>query len=178
MAKSLRPDIAGAKRKMRVKFHGAREIERLAEHLWKGETVERMTTGVYGDGTRMGLIVLTGRRLLFIQDGVVYKKSQDFPLDEVTSVQWSSGLLLGAIRIVASGNITEITNVNKDDGKEIVDIVRALIGAPQATLNLTAAVAGQPDPIAQIRQLGELREAGVLSQEEFEAKKAELLRRL
>jgi hypothetical protein len=34
------------------------------------------------------------------------------------------------------------------------------------------------DVVEQIRQLGELRDAGLLTQEEFEAKKAELLSRM
>jgi hypothetical protein len=38
--------------------------------------------------------------------------------------------------------------------------------------------AGDPDPIAKIRELGELRETGLITDEEFEAKKAELLDRL
>ena len=175
MAETLRPDIAAAKSKMRVKLGGGREIKRLTEHLWEAETVERMTTGAYGNGT--GLIVLTDRRLLFVQDGVMSKKSEDFPLDKVSSVQWGSGMMLGAITIFASGNKSEIKNVNKDDGKEIVDLVRARLSAPKAD-PAAAAGAPQPDIIGQIKQLGELKEAGVLSQEEFDAKKSELLRRL
>lgn len=174
MAEDLRSDIAAAKSSMRVKLGGGREIKRLPEHLWEGETVERMTTGAYGNGT--GLIVLTDRRLLFVQDGMMSKRSEDFPLDKVSSVQWGSGLLLGAVTIFASGNKTEIKNVNKDDGKEIVDLVRARLSAPKPPA--TATSAGQPDIIGQIKQLGELKDAGVLSEEEFEAKKGELLRRL
>jgi hypothetical protein len=34
------------------------------------------------------------------------------------------------------------------------------------------------DPIAVLRQLGELRDAGVLDEEEFQTKKAEILRRI
>ncbi len=175
MAEDLRPDIVAAKSKMRVKLGGGREIKRLSEHLWEGETVERMTTGAYGNGT--GLIVLTDRRMLFVQDGVMSKRSEDFPLEKVSSVQWSSGLMLGTITIFASGNKTEIKNVNKDDGKEIVDVLRARVSVPKAEPP-TAAGTAHTDIIGQIKQLGELKEAGVLSQEEFEAKKAELLRRL
>lgn len=71
----------------------------------------------------------------------------------------------GAITIFASGNKTEIKNVNKDDGKEIVDLVRARLSAPNAA-PLAATVAAQPDLIGQIKQHGEqLMAAGVLSQE-------------
>ena len=38
--------------------------------------------------------------------------------------------------------------------------------------------AAADDPIVLLRRLGELRDAGIVTQEEFEAKKTELLRRL
>lgn len=171
----LRPDIATAKERMRVKFGGGREIKRLTEHLWEGETVHQMTTGAYGKGT--GLVVLTDRRLLFVQDGVMSKTSEDFPIAKISSVQWSSGMVMGSIVIFASGNKSEIKNVSKDDGKEMVDKIRHRISAPAPSTSSTSAVASA-DPIEQLGKLGELRDAGVVTTEEFEAKKAELLRRL
>jgi hypothetical protein len=41
-----------------------------------------------------------------------------------------------------------------------------------------AAPSAAPDIMGQLRQLGELRDAGVLTTEEFELKKADLLSRL
>ena len=52
-----------------VKFGGGREIKRLTEYLWEGEQVERMTAGAYGKGT--GLVILTDRRLLFLQHEIM-----------------------------------------------------------------------------------------------------------
>lgn len=179
----LRPDIAAAKSKMRVKFGGGREIKRLVTHLWEGEEVRWMTTGYYGKGN--GLIVLTDRRLLFVMDGVMSKQTEDFPLDKISSVQWNSGLAMGTIIVFASGNKAEIKNVQKDDGKQITDLIRArLSGGPDALAS--PQVATQPavtvptavDPIAQLRQLGELRDAGILTEDEFASKKAEILARM
>lgn len=39
--------------------------------------------------------MLTDRRLLFVQDGLTSKTTEDFPMDKVSSVQWSSGMLVG-----------------------------------------------------------------------------------
>ena len=171
----LRPDIATAKSKMRVKWGGGREIKRLTSYLWEGETVDQMTTGAYGNGT--GLVVLTDRRLLFVQDGLMSKTSEDFPIDKVSSVQWTSGMLMGAIVIFASGNKAEIKNIVKDDGKEIVDKIRHRISSPIPAPAPTGSALAD-DPIEQLRKLGELRDAGVVTPEEFEAKKTELLSRL
>jgi hypothetical protein len=171
----LRADIAAAKNKMRVKVGGGREVKRLTRHLWEGETVELMTTGMYGSGN--GLVVLTDRRLLFVHEGLMSQTTEDFPMDKVSSVQWQSGLMSGEIVIFASGNKSEIKAVNKDDGKQMVDAIRGRISA-QGAAPTAAAPAPPPDPIAQLKQLGELREAGILTDEEFESKKADLLKRM
>jgi hypothetical protein len=171
----LRPDIAAAKAKMRVKLGAGREIKRLPEHLWEGEQVERMTTGAYGRGT--GLVILTDRRLVFLQHGIVSQTTEDFPLDKVSSIQWSSGMMLGTVTVFASGNKAVITNVNKADGKEIVDLIRHRLSekTPQPA---PAGAGGVEDVYEQLRKLGELHSAGVLTDEEFNKKKADLLGRL
>lgn len=174
----LRADIAAAKGKMRVKLGAGREIKRLTNYLWEGETVDQMTTGTYGKGT--GLVVLTDRRLLFVQDGIMSQTSEDFPIDKVSSVQWASGMVMGKVTIFASGNKSEITNVNKEDGKEIVDKIRHVLSAPREQTPPAPAASPHPaaDPIEQLKRLGELRDAGVLTPEEFDAKKADLLGRM
>lgn len=180
MADELREDIAAARSKMRVKSGGGREIKKLIEHLWEGESVDRMTTGLYGNGT--GLLVLTDRRLLFVKDGMMSKTTEDFPLSKVSSIQWSSGMLLGTITVFASANKVEIKNVDKGDGKELVDVIRARIApgadAPPPAAPAEPAAAAGPDLIDQIKRLGELHDAGILTDEEFSTKKAELLARM
>lgn len=172
-----RADIAAAKARMRVSLGGGREIKRLPEHLWEGETVQSMTTGTYGKGT--GLVVMTDRRLLFVQDGIMSKTTEDFPYSKISSVSWNSGMMLGTVVVFASGNKAEITNVNKDDGKAMVDALRArLADSPSVVAGPVATAPGQPDVMEQLKKLGDLRDAGILSEEEFSAKKAELLARL
>ncbi|MGH3938930.1 MAG: PH domain-containing protein [Pseudonocardiaceae bacterium] len=195
----LRADIAAAAARMSVKIGSKREIRKLVEHLWEGEGVQRMTSGVYGSG--MGLVVLTDRRLFFLKDGWMSQTSEDFPLERVSSIQWSAGVIQGSIVVFASGNKAEIKNVAKSDGKDIVDLVRAQLSGQTAARQLIQQTAihtppAQPsdsspryqasdktitDPdtiIRQLRQLGELRDAGVVTPEEFNSKKAELLARL
>jgi Bacterial PH domain/Short C-terminal domain len=172
----LRPDIAAAKAKMRVKVGGGREIKRLTEYLWEGEQVERMTTGTYGKGT--GLVILSDRRLLFVQNGIMSQTTEDFPLDKVSSIQWSSGMMFGTITVFASGNKAVITSVQKADGKEIVDLIRHRLSDKTLQAAPAATGGGGQDVYEQLRKLGELHTAGVLTDEEFEKKKAELLGRL
>jgi hypothetical protein len=185
MAESLRSDIQAAKDKMQTRFGAGREMKRLVSHLWEGELVELMAAGTYGAG--QGLVVLTDRRLLFVMDGLTRQTIEDFPMDKISSVQWSSGMVMGTLTIFASGNKADIEQVNKKDGKQIADAVRgrlALPGqrpaAPQHAVHLPVAAppVGGPDVYEQLRKLGELRELGVVTPEEFESKKRELLARI
>jgi predicted Zn-dependent peptidase len=45
----------------------------------------------------------------------------------------------------------------------------------QSAPSPASAPSGQPDYIAELKQLAELRDAGVITEEEFEAKKQQLL---
>jgi len=168
----LREDIAAARKQMRVKLGGGREIKKLLDHLWEGEVVHRMTTGTYGSGT--GLLVLTDRRLLFVKDGIMSKTTEDFPLSKVSSIQWSSGMTMGTVVVFASGNKAEIKNVQKDDGKAIVDLIRSRLteGLPSTSAPSTEAGASDVD---QLVRLAELHGRGVLSDQEFAAAKAKVL---
>jgi len=87
--------------------------------------------------------------------------------------------MLSSIKIHASGNISEVTHVNKGDGKRFVEEVRAALTAARGNPAPVAAVQeASPDPADQLRKLGELREAGLLTDEEFAAKKQQLLDRM
>jgi hypothetical protein len=182
-ADPLRPDIEAALSKMSYKAGSKREVKRLADHLWHDEHVSLITGGTYGPGT--GIVVLTDRRLFFLKDGVMSKTSEDFPLDKISSVQWSTGMLLGKITVFASGNKAEITNVQKADGKAITDAVRARLAggssskaAPSEPASAPATAASTDDVYERLRKLGDLRDAGILTDEEFAAKKQVLLEQL
>ena len=66
-----------------------------------------MKPGSVIDGERWGeahaLVVLTDRRLLFVQDAKLSKTTEDFPFSRITSVAWQSGVMYGTIKIMAAG---------------------------------------------------------------------------
>ena len=173
----LRADIWAAKARMMSTFGARRELKKLMTHLWHDELVREMTAGFYGKG--MGLVVLTDRRLMFIKDGITKRINEDFPLDKISSAQWSSGLLVGTITVFTSGNKAEIANVNKRDGKRIVDTLRERLSAgSKEAVTIADPVEKAPDGFDQIRKLAELRDAGILTPEEFHSKKTDILGRM
>ena len=186
----LRPDIAEAAGRMDTQMGAKREIRSLETQLWEGEQVQHLASGLYAGGT--GLVALTDRRLLFYMDGRMKKASEDFPLEKISSVQWTSGMMLGSLTIFASGNKAEITNMSKVGGKLIADIIRNRLtlhppapaaqppAAPPvpAPVQTLAPASGEGDVFEALEKLGKLRDAGIVTAAEFEAKKAELLARI
>jgi hypothetical protein len=85
------------------------------------------------------------------------------------------GLLRGVARTaVVAGTATAVSNrVSRRQGERWAQ-QEAQGGYYEAPAQPAAAPAG-PDPIEQLKELGELRDKGVLTEEEFAAQKAKLL---
>lgn len=168
-----------AEEKLNMKLGVRKELRKLTELLGEDEEVLNLARGQY-DG-KTGLVVVTDRRVLFTEQGLMRARLEDFPYDKVSSVQTGSGVVGGALTIFVSGNKAEIKDVYpKQRAREIGDYIRDRIGSsakPAATAAMPPAGATD-NPMQQLKQLGELRDAGLLTPEEFETKKAELLARM
>jgi hypothetical protein len=171
---TLRPDIQAAADRMASKFGARREIRRLGEYLWEGETVQHLAGGAYGGG--LGVLALTDRRLLFLRDGWVNKTTEDFPIEKISSVEWRSGFSQGTLTVYASGNKAEIKQIINPDGKSIADAIRArLTGSPPVGPAASAVRPSMEGIGDQLTTLWNLVQAGALTRGEFEAAKAQLL---
>lgn len=163
----MRDDINAAAGRMNWKLGSRREIKKLPDHLHDGETVQELACGQYGGGT--GLLALTSERIIFLREGWIGAAHEDFMLHRVTSVGFKSTFGSGKVTIHASGNTVDIESVVSDDGKRFAAAAREVLSRPADS------APAQDDPLERLKKLGELRDAGVISPEEFEQKKAELL---
>jgi hypothetical protein len=166
-----------AKDKLAYQMGVKKELRNLLGLLYEQELVVNLARGSY-DG-KQGLVVVTDRRVLFLSEGIGRHKLEDFPYDKVNSVQSEKGMVNGGLKIFASGNAAVIENVYpKERAPEIGDYVRSRLHKAAPEPIATVAPAAAADPMEQIRKLGELRDAGVLTTEEFDQKKRELLERI
>jgi hypothetical protein len=154
-----------------------KELAYLPTALFDGETVENLAVGDYKDRMGKGLLVLTDRRLLFIESsGFMATKMnvEDFALDRITSIRHQLGGGSGTIEVFVSGNNAKIESVMpKERVEEISGMIRTRINAGSNAPSTPVA-----DPSAQMTQLKALLDAGVLTQDEFDAKKSEILSRM
>ncbi len=138
--------------------------------------------------------VLTDERVIF-RTGVLSKRGVEIPLGRINNINFGQGVwerVIGAgdLEIESAGRDgqSQFSNVRHPDGvqQEIYRMMeeferkRASWSHPPAGSNapVAATVPAAPSVPDQIAQLAALRDQGVLTDAEFEAKKQELLKRI
>ncbi len=177
----MRPDIAAAWAQVTNKMGKKRDIQKLPQYLNGGETVLAMTGGVTGG--KNGLLVATNRRALFVAEGVVNHSFEDFPYDRITTVTSSRGMAFGKIVINTAGVARVVEQVAKGEAEVVAAVIRERVEgvtreryqAPVSASSAGAVAGPPPNLAAQLRELADLRDQGILTTEEFEAQKTRLL---
>lgn len=141
--------------------------------------------------------VLTSDRVIY-RSGVIAKHGIEIPLERINTIFFHQRIFE---RMLGLGDL-EIESASKDGAQRFDDIqnpggvqneiyqqmeaneikaadrISGGITAAQAAAQAAATAATGPSIPDQIARLGELRDQGVLTEEEFQAKKAELLGRM
>jgi hypothetical protein len=151
-----------------------------------------------------GTVIFDGQFVTIVRTGAlarmtVGKGEKRIPLRSITAVQWKKPgpFVNGFIAFtVAGGNENRsrlghqtVDAVHDENSVVVMTTQEAVFLQLRAAIESAIATAHQPvqfpviapappDVMTQLRQLGELRDLGVVTPEEFEAKKADLLRRL
>lgn len=154
--------------------------------LWPDRIEWERGRGVSGGKITAG--VLTGG-LSLLATGVKGGKDayEMLPLDQITSVSnRKDGMLYHLVEVQTAGGTVGF-RVNRDNAasfrKAILDLMQTRAAAPVTVQVANAApehpaVAAAPDHVAQLHQLAQLRDAGILTDDEFGIKKQEILSRM
>lgn len=159
-------------------------VDQAQEHLDEGEAVLATVIGTYEtkkmgqDWTRKGILAATDHRLVFYAKKMGGYDLEVFPYDHISSIEASKGMMGHQVKFFASGNEVKLKWIDKkSDTPAFVETVRkqmkASKSAPSAPVN-----GGSMDVAEQIRKLAALRDDGLLTDEEYESKRAELLARI
>lgn len=166
------------------------------ENLLPGEAVKAI---VHGD--LHSVMVATDRRVFVFKEGIfsgagMGKKVSTWDYRNLSGVQLEIGSLTGVLALQGPGipagevgtwdrggearkapHALWLNKSNFADARAGAVVIRRLMSQAHEPRQAATAPAAPPDPLEQLRKLGELRDAGVLTAEEFEAKKTELLGR-
>lgn len=157
--------------------------------VW-ADRVEWNWRGLMGAGAKAGLAVMT-LGVSYAATGVGRKQaSETIPIKSIMSVTTKKGKGLQTIvQVITSGNTLDM-RISHKEAELVRSTINQLINgshpAQQRRQQTAAAVpvaaaapaAAGVDVTQQLQQLASLRDAGILTEEEFAAKKSELLARI
>ena len=138
---------------------------------------------------RWTMFVLTSDRLI-TRSGIIAKHSREIPLERINDVTFTQTILE---RVLGAGDLlvesagergqTKISDVRKPEQVQLMIYKQTEDNSTRVVRGQMGEVTGhtppqEPSVTEQLDDLGRLRKDGVLTEEEFQAKKAELLKRL
>lgn len=154
-------------------FGVGRELRNLAGMLSPDEFVLDLIQGAYANQT--GLLIRTTKRVMFFAKGLVTTKVEEFSLDKITSVQYTTGLMLGEITLFASGNKAEIKSTIKAYTKPFVDALRSQLESGTLLSRPGRDSQESTGALVELERLAGMKERGLLTDEEFTAAKRKVL---
>lgn len=152
-------------------FGTKKEIKALPDILDDDEVIKYATSGFWNNNTV--LMICTDQRVIFLNKNMVYGTDRnDIPLNTINAVSYSSKMLFATITITNGANTTVIEQVSKETAEPMV---KAIKDAQQNYINGQNVSAQPLDEADQIRKFKSLLDDGIITEEEFEAKKKQIL---
>jgi hypothetical protein len=124
-----------------------------------------------------GALIVTDQRVAFYRKGVLGEVFQAIPLGKVTSVEKQSTMGHTTLTLHTSHDDLSFKTFKKDDLEPALAAIEE--GRDSATPPPRSAEGVQAaDPLAMLQKLSDLHSSGVLTKEEYESKKREILSRM
>ncbi|KQZ64875.1 hypothetical protein ASD67_10700 [Sphingopyxis sp. Root1497] len=179
MSKNPQPD-EGADEFITRRMAGGKpnkHLEKLdANHMLSGEAVIVWAPSFRIGTTFEGIAVLTSMRLIFFRAGKLGDMLEPIPIDKISSVEAKRGIMFLDATVNTTNDSLKLRFADKRRGDDVLHALQEIIHQPQNNAEMSSTRSVTTDtPMDKIVRLGELRDAGLLTDEEFTAKKAELL---
>lgn len=156
----------------------------LESHIKNNEKIVTYCDGYIGemmgsgdDKQHNGVLIVTNERIIFYRKGILGEILETMPLNKITSIEKKSLLGHFTIKIHTSHDKLSFKTLKKDSVKPFLE---AIENGRDSFLNNSQNVSSSmnSDPVEAIKKLSELKDLGILTQEEFDHKKASLLQNI
>src|SRR5690606_12088145 len=108
-------------------------------------------------------------RVIFYRKGIMGEVLETIPLKSITSVERKSLLGHRVIRLHTSHDHLEFKTFEKEGEAKLIEAIEA--GRSDAGNYYSTSTVQESDPMEKLKKLAELKAEGILTQEEFDAKK-------
>jgi len=155
----------------------AKLLKFVLQHLDQGETIIESVFGAYEtkilgqDSVRNGIFVATESRLIFFAKKITGYDLEVLPYSNISSIEMGKNMMGHYISLFVTGNKVRMKWINKGNIVEFVGYVRKNIGKKTESAHPRPSDHG----VASLKQLAELRNQGILTEDEFTAKKKQIL---
>jgi hypothetical protein len=156
------------------------QIDRAQHVLHDGEVVIDATTGTIvarrmgAEVSRRGSILVTDRRVILFTKKIGGYEMNDHVYGLLTALDYKKNMMFGDMTLAASGDRTQVTKIPKSDVERVAKRIREQMAHSHAPVQAAAAPTSA-SPADEIRKLAGLHAEGFLTDEEFGAKKRQLL---
>lgn len=158
-------------------------------HLKQNERIIAWSEGYIGnamgkgsDTQHNGVLLVTPERVVFYRKGIMGEVIESIPLKNINSLERQSALMKHTIFIYSSGNEIEFKSFNKEDNEKLVSEIEKAQensgSAPAKAIAPEKSAETKEDVYEQLKKLGELKQLGILNEQEFTEKKAMLMSRI
>lgn len=151
-----------------------RERNYLHKIINPGETILALTSGILDGNT--WLVTVTDNRILFLDKGMIYGlKQMEMPLSHISAVSHSTGLIFGKIEVSTAGGNKQIGTIKKNDVPKVAQIISDLLNKSKETQSSPLEFGTKDDIVSKLERLANLKDQGMLTEEEFNQQKSKLL---
>lgn len=158
-------------------------VEQCKQYLDVDETPQQAILGTYETdwmGQKViknnGLFLATDKKLFFYAKRLTGYDSETFPYTKISSFESGKKLLGHYINFYTSGNKVSMKHIQDGNVGNFINYVKDKIEGHNKTENTSIPQSGNTvSSVDEIKNLAELRDAGILTEEEFSAKKRQIL---
>lgn len=129
-------------------------------------------------------LIITNRRIVIYKPGFMGAETEEYPFESIDKIDHKKGFMRSEIEIHAGGKEIELENISNDEAVQAISIIRQNMHThklAQKTVVLQQPMQPAPakeDPVTKLKQLKEMLDASLITEEEYNTKKADLLSRM
>lgn len=162
--------------------------DEVVHYMWRGGTLDVEGSGagdsIFGNdrdrkSSFKGIFpAVTNKRIVIAIPQFLGDDERHIPYHSITSVDLDTGLMARRVSLQTKGQTYHIQaqGPSKDELRDAMRFIREKVEETHQPQQVQAT--NKPDPTEQLKNIKELHEQGVLSDEEFEEKKQSLLRQI
>lgn len=157
------------------------EIKELPSLLYDEEILHAIVEGQLKrihnrDINGFGIAIATNKRIIFFRKSIIGTVTkEETPISKISSASFRKGLLSSSIAIVTSNNESVIEQCDKMVGRKFIDKVQNLISGLDNIAIFSPQIHTQNDTLVQLEKLFELKQKGIVTEEEFNSQKTKIL---